>query len=525
MASFATAVRDERIGYELQPCLVDSSLFHPYLVGKKIERVLFVMVGGRQKWRSDVSPPLGLMYLSAALKQARPDIDTRIHNMKLDNTSGLALAELATDFAPDLIGLSVLSASSNVLPKAVFALKNALPDVPIVLGGPHASAVGLQAFNEAPFDFLVQGEGEEAIVQLVEALENGPTEFRDPFEFETSDEDPMFALLRDVEGLCFPSGRDLVKKPYARKIEDIEALPFPDWDAIDFSEYARNQSMAPIGFRRYANLMTSRGCPFRCIYCHDHLGKSFRARSPSLVVDEIEILYRKYKIKHFEIIDDIFNFNKKRTIEICREIKRRKLKIRIAFPNGLRGDLLDEEVIDALAEAGTHFISFAVETATPRLQKLVRKHNRLEILKKNIDYAVSRKIFSYGFFMIGFPTETREEMAATIEFACTSKLNAASFFIVTPFGGTELYHRLADQPDKRDVLFDDYDYDSGKANCSELPDAELMAIHRHAYRRFYLNPRRIWLFFRGVLANIDTLPGFLRMLLGRFPLILRKLIR
>ncbi|MCB1148444.1 MAG: radical SAM protein, partial [Leptospiraceae bacterium] len=366
--------------------------------------------------------------------------------------------------------------------------------------------------------------GEEAIVQLIEALENGSRGLRDPFEYDSSDQDPMFSHLIDVQGLCFPSGGNLVKKPYARKIENIENLPFPDWDAINFYEYARTQSMAPIGFRRYANLMTSRGCPFRCIYCHDHLGKSFRARSPGLVVDEIETLYRKYRIKHFEIIDDIFNFNKKRTIEICNEISRRNLKIRIAFPNGLRGDLLDEEVIDALAEAGTHFISFAVETATPRLQKLVRKHNRLEILKKNIDYAVRKKIFSYGFFMIGFPTETREEIEATIEFACNSNLNAASFFIVTPFGGTELYHRLADQPGKRDVLFDDYDFDSGKANCSEFSDAELLGFHRQAHRRFYFSFRRIWLFFRGILANWDTLPGFTLMLLGRFPLILRRLI-
>lgn len=525
MPPYATVVRSDNIDYELLPDPANVSGFRPYIVGKRIERVLLVMVGARQKGRTDVSPPLGLMYLSAVLKLARADTVTQIHNMKLENTSCLELAKLAMDFAPDLIGLSVLSASSNVLPKAVLALKDALPDVPIVLGGPHASAVGVQAFNEAPIDFLVQGEGEEALVQLIESLEGGAPRLRDPFAFQASTEDPMFSLFRDVEGLCFPSGGNLVKKPYARKIENIEALPYPDWGAIDFSEYAKNQSMAPMGFRRYANVMTSRGCPFRCIYCHDHLGKSFRARSPSLVVDEIEILYREYNIKHFEIIDDIFNFNKKRTIEICNEIKRRKLKIRIAFPNGLRGDLLDEEVIDALAEAGTHFISFAVETATPRLQKLVRKHNRLEILKKNIDYAVSKRIFSYGFFMLGFPTETREEMAATIEFACSSKLNAASFFIVTPFGGTELFHRLADQPGKRDVLFNDYDFESGKANCSELSYEELMSIHRQAYRRFYLSARRIWLFLRGLLANWDTLPGFLRMVLGRIPYVVSKFIR
>ena len=525
MLPHTKVIRSETLDYELLPGPANVSRFRPYFVGKKIERVLLVMVGGRQMGRNDVSPPLGLMYLSAALKQARPATLTQIHNMKLDNTSCVELAKLAKDFAPDLIGLSVLSASSNVLPKAVFALKDTLPDIPIVLGGPHASAVGVQAFDAAPIDFLVQGEGEEALIQLIESLEDGAPKLRDPFEFQASDEDPMFPVLKDVEGLCFPSGGDLVKKPYARKIENVEALPFPDWDAIDFSEYAKNQSMAPMGYRRYANLMTSRGCPFRCIYCHDHLGKSFRARSPVLVVDEIEILYRKYNIKHFEIIDDIFNFNKKRTIEICNEIKRRKLKIRIAFPNGLRGDLLDKEVIDALAEAGTHFISFAVETATPRLQKLVRKHNRLEILKKNIDYAVSKNIFSYGFFMLGFPTETREEMAATIEFACTSKLNAASFFIVTPFGGTELFHRLADQPGKRDVLFDDYDFESGKANCSELSYEELMSIHRRAYRRFYLSARRIWLFSRGVLVNWDTFPGFLRMVFGRLPYILSKFLK
>ncbi len=194
MLPHTKVIRSETLDYELLPGPANVSQFRPYFIGKTIERVLLVMVGGRQMGRNDVSPPLGLMYLSAALKQARPATLTQIHNMKLDNTSCLELAKLAKDFAPDLIGLSVLSASSNVLPKAVYALKNTLPDIPIVLGGPHASAVGVQAFNEAPIDFLVQGEGEEALVQLIESLEGGAPQLRDPFEFQASDEDPMLPV-------------------------------------------------------------------------------------------------------------------------------------------------------------------------------------------------------------------------------------------------------------------------------------------------------------------------------------------
>ena len=204
----------------------------------------------------------------------------------------------------------------------------------------------------------------------------------------------------------------------------------PDWDAIDIGEYTKNYSFSEMNNSRYMPLFTSRGCPFKCNYCHNNFGKAFRFRSPKNVVDEIEILVKKYKVNRFEVFDDIFNFKKDRVLEICREIKSRNLKIKLAFPNAVRGDILDEEVIDALKMAGTDYLYFAIETATPSLQKKIKKHINLKRIKKNIDYAVKKRIYCGGFFMLGFPGETREQIMDTISFALDLKIHQAAFFLL-----------------------------------------------------------------------------------------------
>ena len=149
--------------------------------------------------------------------------------------------------------------------------------------------------------------------------------------------------------------------------------------------------------------------------------------SAERIVDEIEYFQQEYGVEDFEFLDDIFNLNRPRLMAFCELLHRRNLRIKIAFPNGLRTDILTQENVDALADAGTYFSSFALESGSPRIQTLMGKNLNIPRFVHGVEMAVKRGIFANGFNMLGFPTETEAEMLQTINVACNSMLHTASF--------------------------------------------------------------------------------------------------
>ena len=249
--------------------------------------------------------------------------------------------------------------------------------------------------------------------------------------------------------------------------------------------------MASLGPRKCLPIFTSRGCPYKCIYCHQVFGKKFRPRSPQNVVTEIKYIKERFGVGEFEVLDDIFNFDARRMHETLDLIIEEKLKIKFSFPNGLRGDLLDEESIVKLKKAGAIHLCFAVETASPRLQKLIRKNNKLDKIARNIEIAYRNRIYTVGLFMMGFPTETEEELMLTMNYALKSKLSQAHFYLVIPFEKTELWE-LAQKYSKYPIEeFYLQDYSLNDFDLSEVEINLLHKIHKQCYRRFYLNPKRL----------------------------------
>ncbi|MFO8101216.1 MAG: radical SAM protein [Dehalococcoidia bacterium] len=168
-----------------------------------------------------------------------------------------------------------------------------------------------------------------------------------------------------------------------------------------------------------------------------------------------------------------------------------RFNIRISFPNGLRADRMDEELIDLLKEAGTYRIHYAVETASPRLQKLIRKNMDLNRLEEIVNYTADKGIMTFGEFMLGFPTETEEEMKATLDYALHSRFNAAHFFYVNPYPGTKLSEKYLNIEGREQAL-EEMGYFNLKINLSAVPDETLRGIMRECYRRFYFSPSRMW---------------------------------
>jgi len=276
-------------------------------------------------------------------------------------------------------------------------------------------------------------------------------------------------------------------------IEDLDSLPMPAYDLIDVKAYWKCQTSVPVARRHYATLITSRGCPYRCIWCHNIFGKRIRMHSAERVLDEMGHLHTTYGVDDFDIEDDTFNFDRERVIAICDGLHRRGLDVKLTIPNGVRGDILTEEVIDALVDAGMYMCMFALESGSPRIQKLTRKNLNIPKFLENCAYAARRRVFIQSCCMMGFPTETEEDLQQTIDVAAGAAFHTASFFTVTPYPGTPL-HDLAQEmcPEKLVGLrFDMMNSSTMRVNLTDLPDEVFYGYQRKAVRRFFANPRRL----------------------------------
>jgi len=276
-------------------------------------------------------------------------------------------------------------------------------------------------------------------------------------------------------------------------IEDMDALPIPAYDLIDLSQYWQLQSQTPLPSRRYVAILSSRGCPYRCYWCHGTFGKRFRAQSAERMVDEIAHHVKTYGIRDVEFIDDIFNLDSGRLHEFSDLLCRRNLKVKLTFPNAIRGDILREEDADALVAAGTYFCSFALESGSPRIQQLTGKQLNIGRFLDGVAMMAGRGVFTNGFTMLGFPTETAEEMQTTIDVAAKSKLHTASCYTVTPFPNTPLYEWAKEhRPEKlKGLRYDEADFSGIRVNLSAEPDERLFYYQRKAHRQFYLKPSRL----------------------------------
>jgi len=344
-------------------------------------------------------------------------------------------------------------------------------------------------------DAAVSGEGESALEQLIRAHQAG-------------------ADLTSIPGLLWRNGEGAITRNpgSAPIIEDLDTLPFLAYDLLDIRKYRRVQSHAHMPPRRYLSFFSSRGCPCKCMYCHQVFGKRFRAQSPERVVAELEHHTKAFGVNNIEFEDDIFNFDPKRVLGICDLIAKRNLKLRIYFGNGLRTDVLTEEVVDALVGAGLCFSAFALESGSPRMQQFMGKRLNIDKFLQGVRWATDRGVFAHGFAMLGFPTETEEDMKATLEVACNSRLHTAAFFTVVPYPGTELYTYVAKHtPDKlKGFASDDLEFIRNRINLSEVPDEVLFRYQRTGFRRFYLNPARIARILRDY-PNPCFLPYYLPM--------------
>ena len=456
-----------------------------------IQRLLLLRVNSG----IDVAPPpLGLMYVASYIRDRRRDIDIKILDGRCKGLSMEQINSIISDYRPDILGITSMHVEAENVHAQAKSAKRILPQIKIIIGGPYACADYQKALEDSAIDFAVVGEGEEVMDELIGAFD------------ENQQISGIKGLAHKKDGkVIFNGPRDFIK--------DLDSLPLPAWDLINLDDYFYGKKRPlenPLQVHKKAvAVFSSRGCPYQCTYCHNIFGKRFRARSAENVVAEIELLKNKYGIKEIEFLDDSFNIDKARAHRIFDLIIHKKLDIKICFSNGIRIDRIDEELLDKMRRSGVYRVNYGIESASKRIQAVMKKNLNIEIANNVINKTIKKGILSGGFFMMGFPTETEQEVMETIGFAARSKLHTAVFAIVTPFPSTEMY---ADAVSAGNIPSGDFStVQKVTINLSNVPYRRLEELRFYAYRRFYMNPARALRIFFAAPSKIPVFKNFIEV--------------
>jgi len=432
-------------------------------------KILLVQASKLNSINPEASQPLGLMYLASALRKWAT-VAVSIVDLRIETTP---LYETLERFKPDIIGISGFTQNAKTIQNSAETVKNFRRTIPVVIGGPHATAYWDDMLKDKNVDIIVRGEGEFTILELVNALGSG-------------------SGLTQINGLAIRKNSSAYLTPSREIISNLDILPFPAWDLIDNKKYYYNPKLVHLRAKEnYMAVFSSRGCPYQCSYCHNMFGKKFRPRSPENVFEEIHLLYKNYGVRQIEFWDDIFNFDRKRAEKILYLIRVSGMNMKLSFPNGLRSDLLDKDLLKKMKEAGTVHIGVAVETASSGLQKAIHKNLNLEKVKDIISQISKLGILARGFFILGFPKETKREMKKTINFALKSSLHMASFFVLNPYKGTQIYFEVKKLNRNINTDFYSMGINSSTLNLSDVRPEEINILIRRAYFAFYFKGLRL----------------------------------
>ena len=431
-------------------------------------------------------PPLGLLYLAGYIKKYS-DYELKIIDAQIERMSYYQLNEEIKKFNPDIVGITAMTFTLLDVLKSVEAAKNSCPKSKIVIGGPHVQIYPEETANLKNVDYVVLGEGEKIFLELIKNINN-------------------LEKLKTIRGLVFKENNEIINTGRPDYFNNLDEIPFPPREILPYKKYFSLLAKE----KTITTMFTSRGCPFQCAFCdRPAMGRSFRARSAKNVVDEIEKCL-DLGIKEIFMYDDTFTVDRKRVMDICNEIINRNLKF--IWDIRARVNTVDREMLILLKSAGCERIHYGVEAGTEKILKVLNKQITLEQALKAFELTRKLKIQTLAYFMIGAPTETKEDVMATINFMKKLNPDFVQITLLTPFPGTKIYQWALEQN-----IFNDY-WKKFAQNpqpgfktrywTKELPTEELEKLLITAYKKFYIRP--VYIIKR--LLKIKSLPELLRKL-------------
>lgn len=364
----------------------------------------------RKKFGETLDPPLGIASIAAVFEKKSYDvsiIDANAENLTIDEIHSRLIK-----LKPDVVGISCNYSPLHNPTLEIAAMVKSEFDTPVIVGGNHATAVAEYILScSHDIDFIVRGEGEAVLPDLIEALLHK-------------------ALLSHVKGITYREEDSIVSTHHAPLIANLDDLPIPAYHLLPMDKYSRY------------NIIASRGCPFNCSYCASNVifKRKVRYRSPKLVVDEIEYLLQNYGKKHFWFSDDTFISNPKYTNSLLDELIKREIDI--TWSCLTRVDVVNKELLKKMKNSGCSYISYGIESGNQEMLNKMGKKITIDEILTTLKLTYEVGIEQYGFFIVGFPGESWETIMDSYRLIYQSKLNGAAFNILIPLPGTRLMNEL-----------------------------------------------------------------------------------
>lgn len=423
----------------------------------RYRRILLISPEYNHPYTGGMYPNGGLLSIGTVLKEAGHEV--RLVHMTADKIDMVHMAHIIGDWRPDLVGISVMTFQTKAAKAVARIVKLVNDQTPVIVGGPHPSALGSEALHDfLHADIAVLGEGEETMKEIAEGRD-----------------------WNKVRGICL---RGVLTEPRPR-IEGLDSLPLPDLSLVSLKNFS---SPVPPGPYPSMSIMASRGCPMKCTFCSRAVfGNTVRFKSPERVVEEIEWLHRNWGIREIYLHDDTFNLKREWTTEIFELIIRKRLD-KLSYKAPFRADekLVDRELLRLAKRAGMWLIFYGVESGNQEMLDRMHKGLRLEEIKRAFRLTHKAGIKTTASFIVGYPGETEETIKQSLALAKELKPFWVGFSRLTPFPGTEVERLVRSDGYLLEKDCDRYRPDRVLARTEELSAEEIeqwaQKLDRWAYR-------------------------------------------
>lgn len=426
----------------------------------------------------EIIPPISLGWLATNARKSHKLHDVKILDALKEGMGNAAIAKTIQDLNIDIVGFQVWSKDIHMVKSVSNTIKFVKPETKIIVGGIHPTMMPEETmrFFGNSIDFAYKGEGEIGFKIFLDILSSGTEE----------------GSFKEIPGLVWREGNH-IKINDNKMIEDLDSLDFPAWDLIPPATYPKSPHGAFYKNFPVAPIIVTRGCPFPCTFCSAQAASGGKLRSRSLghVLEELEMLYYKFGVREFQIEDDNFTINNKFVENFCETLLLKNLNMTWSFPNGIRLDTIDRQLLKLMKKAGCYAVNFGIESGSARILNMIKKRITLEQIRSQITMAHEEGYYTGGFFILGFPTETREEMESTIRFAHSLPLDRVGVSYFQPFPGTPLFYELV----KKGEIPGDwahYHYTTLHSLTyvpTTLSAKELQFMRKNMLRTFYFRPK------------------------------------
>jgi anaerobic magnesium-protoporphyrin IX monomethyl ester cyclase len=417
------------------------------------------------------SSPLGLAYVAAYAE--KKGYNTKLLDFDALNLKVEDIASKVREYSPLVVGITCTTPLMMKIKQMIEIVKSIDKDIIVVLGGPHVCALPYETLKKTKADIVVKGEGELTIVDLME------------YAYKKRD-------IKKIDGIFYKNKNKIIHNKPRKLIKNLDSLPFPARHLLPIQKYIAPHHLDMSG-ARFCNLIATRGCPGRCTFCGQSIifKNVVRKRDPVKVVNEIELMVKKYDSKVFFFEDSTFIFYTDLVEKICKEILRRKLKIK--WGATARVNLTDEKLLRLMKKAGCSSLFYGVESGNQDILNKAKKGITLKQIRDSIRVTKKVGISINASFIVGLPGETKKSIRDTINFAIELDPDYVSFSLATPYPGTEFYDTaLAEGYDFSDwKIFSNARYEDPIYIPQGLNKKDLKKLYSSAYRKFYLRPKFI----------------------------------